>query len=231
MYLNKITIFISEKFLNVSWKGSGPLAAFLLRILGHKWTTLIGALMSCVAFLLTGLLVFCDVKNIIPYYVITGGLAGTGFGFMYLPAMTIINHWFDKNMGLATGIAAAGSGVGQFALAPLCEMLLQKVGLTWSFLIIGAIAGLGLAFGVAYIMPSNQDEESELKVKTRWTFFRVRLVFECDFEITWSLGSWDLGTLRLKTLVPLPSSTTSSYFLLHPPISSSYFFLPPPIST
>ena len=88
---------------------------------------------------------------------------------MYLPAMTIINHWFDKNMGLATGIAAAGSGVGQFALAPLCEMLLQKVGLTWSFLIIGAIAGLGLAFGVAYIMPPNQDENEESELKEKLT--------------------------------------------------------------
>ena len=68
MYPDEITIFNSEKFLNISWKGSGPLAAFLLRILGHKWTTLLGALMSCVAFLLTGLLVSCDVKNIIPYY-------------------------------------------------------------------------------------------------------------------------------------------------------------------
>ena len=48
--------------------------------------------------------------------------------------------------------------------------------------------------------------------QTRWTFFRVKLVFECDFEISWSLRPWDLGTLG-----PLSSSTTSSYFLLPPP--------------
>ena len=68
---------------------------------------------------------------------------------------------------------------------------------------------------------------------TRWTFFRVKLVFEFEFEISWSLGPWDLGTtgpwdswtlgpLDLGTLGPLPSSTTSSYFLLPPPLSSSY---------
>ena len=125
--------------------------------------------MSCVAFLLTGLLVYLDVKNIIPYYIVTGGIAGTGFGFMYLPAMTIINHWFDKNMGLATGIAAAGSGVGQFALSPLCEMLLHKAGLTWSFIIISGVAGLGLAFGVAYIMPPNQNENEETELKENLT--------------------------------------------------------------
>ena len=43
-------------------------------------------------------------------------------------------------------------------------------------------------------------------IKTRWTFFRVKLVFECEFEISWSL---DPGTLE-----PLVLGT--------PPISSSY---------
>ena len=55
--------------------------------------------------------------------------------------------------------------------------------------------------------------------KTRWTFFRDKLVFECEFEISWSLGPLDLGTLG-----PLPSSNTSSYFPLHP-LTSSYLFL------
>ena len=63
-----------------------------------------------------------------------------------------------------------------------------------------------------------EDENS--KSITRWTFFRVKLVFECDFEISWSLGPLDLGTLG-----PLPSSNTSSYLLSHPPFTSSYLFL------
>ena len=63
---------------------------------------------------------------------------------------------------------------------------------------------------------------------TRWTFFRVKLVFEYDFELSWSLGPWypwtfrplDLWTLGL--FLPLPSSTTSPYFFLPP---SSWFGL------
>ena len=65
---------------------------------------------------------------------------------------------------------------------------------------------------------SNQAEVTLHYIfHTRWTFFRVKLVFECEFEMSWSLGPWDLGTLG-----PLPSSNTSSYFPLHPPISSTY---------
>ena len=62
---------------------------------------------------------------------------------------------------------------------------------------------------------------------TRWTFFRVKLVFEFEFEISWSLGPWEPWTLEpldLGTLGPLPSSNTSSYFPLHP-LTSSYLFL------
>ena len=62
---------------------------------------------------------------------------------------------------------------------------------------------------------------------TRWTFFRVKLEFECDFEISWSFGPWDHWTLEpldLGTLGPLPSANTSSYFPLDP-LTSSYLFL------
>ena len=67
-----------------------------------------------------------------------------------------------------------------------------------------------------------------LKRITRWTFFRVKLIFEYDFQISWSFGPWvpwNLGLLDFRTFEPLPSSTTSSYFLLPPPISS-YTLLP-----
>ena len=36
-----------------------------------------------------------------------------------------------------------------------------------------------------------------IKVRTRWTFFRVKLVFESDFEISWSLCPWDPWTFGL----------------------------------
>ena len=66
--------------------------------------------------------------------------------------------------------------------------------------------------------------------KTRWTFFIVKLVFEFEFEIYWSLGPWDLGTPGpwnpwtlgfLDLFPPLTPPHTSPYILLPPPISSS----------
>ena len=48
-----------------------------------------------------------------------------------------------------------------------------------------------------YVQPiliSNPKSNYKELDKTRWTFFRVQLVFECDFQISWSLGPWDLGS-------------------------------------
>ena len=71
-----------------------------------------------------------------------------------------------------------------------------------------------------------------MRLPTRWTFFRVKLVFECDFEISeviGTLGPKDPWTLRPWDLFPpLPpphtSSYTSFYLLLHP-FTSSYLLL------
>ena len=39
-----------------------------------------------------------------------------------------------------------------------------------------------------------------ISYRTRWTFFRVKLVFECEFEMSWDLGTpgpWDSWTSSL----------------------------------
>ena len=53
-------------------------------------------------------------------------------------------------------------------------------------------------------------------------YFTVKLVFECDFEITWSMGPLDLGTLGTFGLSDLfPPPHTFSYLLLTHLISIS----------
>ena len=67
---------------------------------------------------------------------------------------------------------------------------------------------------------------------TRLTFFRVKLVFECEFKISCFLELWDLGTLGplgLGTLGPWDSWTSSLFqYLLILPLTSSYLLLSHP---
>ena len=72
--------------------------------------------------------------------------------------------------------------------------------------------------------PKNYLDD-ELQTKTRWTFFRVKLVFECDFEIFWSLCPWDPWTFGLLDLFPPPLPPhTSSYLLLSLPPTLSLWY-------
>ena len=102
---------------------------------------IVGALLSAVSFLLSGILIFYELKQIFVYYIITGGMVGMGFSFVYFPAITILDYWFDKKLGCAFGIATAGSGFGNFAFAPLIDFLLKTVGLGWSFITLGLVIG------------------------------------------------------------------------------------------
>ena len=65
-------------------------------MMGHRGVTLLGSGLSASAFLITALMVHMEIEYLVPYYLITGGLAGLGFGLMYLPAIEIIDGWFDK---------------------------------------------------------------------------------------------------------------------------------------
>ena len=99
---------------------AGPFSSFSIKKLSHRKTTLLGSFLATIGLSMQGLFYWLDVKNILVFY-FTGGLTGLGFGTMYLPAMTVIDLWFSTSLGLASGIAAAGSGVGQFLFSPLFQ--------------------------------------------------------------------------------------------------------------
>jgi len=98
------------------------------------------------------------VQNILVVHVSVGGLVGLGFGLMYLPAMDIVPHYFDRRLGLATGIAAAGSGVGQVVLAPVLHLGTKNLGLGSTLLCLAALVASAAAFALLYKLPKDWAE-------------------------------------------------------------------------
>ena len=143
-------------------KGSGPISCVVLRLLGYRLTCVLGSLLSTASFILTWLLMHLGVTSILPYYPVTGGMAGLGLGLLYMVARAVINEWFDKRMGLATGLASAGSGVGQLALAPLLVLAMDRLGLSLTFLMLGAVTGSGALLGLTLTTP---DKKEKMQIK------------------------------------------------------------------
>jgi len=69
--------------------------------------------------------------------------------------MDIVPYYFDRRLGLATGIAAAGSGIGQVVLAPLLHLGTQNLGLGATLLSLAGLVASAAGFALLYKMPGN----------------------------------------------------------------------------
>src|SRR5438445_5073034 len=58
-----------------------------------------------------------------------------------VPLMAAVSGWFQRRLGLATGILWAASGLGAALLAPLVGYLMQPLGWQGTFWSLGAIGG------------------------------------------------------------------------------------------
>ena len=58
---------------------------------------------------------------------------------MYLPAVVVVGHWFEKRRAFATGVAVCGSSLGSFFIAPLCSTLVRYFGWRGTVLILGGL--------------------------------------------------------------------------------------------
>ena len=91
-------------------------------------------------------------------YFYYGLIASIGMGFLGVPALSTVSHWFVKKRGMALGITQAGIGLGAFVMPPLVQMLIIRFGWRVSYLIIaGVILAVGLP--VSRLMRLDPAEE------------------------------------------------------------------------
>ena len=68
-----------------------------------------------------------------------GVIGGISFGCTYLTCFIILVDFFDKRLGIATGLTMAGSGMGAFAFAPFTQFLITNFGWQDTMVILGSI--------------------------------------------------------------------------------------------
>ena len=144
-------------------QGSGPFSSYILGLTSYKVTGVVGSCLSSTAFILTGIMLHTGLIDILLYYLITGVMSGLGLGLLYMSAKAIVDEWFDKRLGLATGLANAGSGVGQLVLAPLLVLALDHLGLSTTFLVLGAVTSAGVLLGMALSVPKAKQNYNKVK--------------------------------------------------------------------
>ena len=119
---------------------SGPLA--------DKW----GARrLAVVGMIVTGLgLALASLaRTLMEVYAAYGLGVGIGIGLSYVPVLGVMQRWFVRHRGFASGIGVAGIGVGTLVMPPVASLLITAFGWRETYLILGvfaAIVGGGLAF-------------------------------------------------------------------------------------
>ncbi|HVW67616.1 MAG TPA: MFS transporter [Steroidobacteraceae bacterium] len=109
--------------------------------------------------LLTGLgLALASVaRNLTEVYTAYGLGVGLGVGCAYVPALSVVQKWFVKRRGLASGLAVSGIGVGTLVMPPLAGFLIQTVGWRHAYLILG-VAAAALGGGLALLIESDPHD-------------------------------------------------------------------------
>ncbi|MCU0825997.1 MAG: MFS transporter [Tabrizicola sp.] len=121
---------------------TAPLAGLLVDRVGAR-----AALAAGLGLVATGAAMVASTSSPIVFAIGFGGFAAIGFGIVALHTVsTAIAMVYERNRGLATGIATSGSTAGQLLVVPLVAFLLTTLSWRWSFGGLAVMAALGMVF-------------------------------------------------------------------------------------
>lgn len=195
-----------------------PLAGRLVDKRGARFTLVIGLL-----FLGSGCLLVSFTSSWLLFLIGFAGFGGVGFGIIAAHVIaTAVANSFKKNVGLATGVATAGSTGGQFLIVPVIAALLAFIDWRWSFGALGLFSLL-LLWPVLRLMGSpspsspiiRDAETAPTSLRTDLAFILKKPVYHALFWSFLICGFTTAGVIETHLLPfaafcgfpPLPSAT------------------------
>ncbi|WP_037316384.1 OFA family MFS transporter [Salegentibacter sp. Hel_I_6] len=86
-----------------------------------------------------------------------GLLSGFGLGIGYISPVSTLVKWFPDKRGLATGMAVLGFGTGALITAPVAASLIESIGISNTFYILGGSYFILMMLGASYIAPPPKN--------------------------------------------------------------------------
>ncbi|OON21248.1 hypothetical protein X801_02859 [Opisthorchis viverrini] len=143
----------------------GPVAGALVNRFDYRSVAVVGAVIATVCILSSALITY-DLN----WFAITFGLlGGIGCGLVYLPAITVVGHWFDQHRAFVVGLAMCGNGFGAGILPIVTRWLCDSM--TWrGALVITAGLFCQALVGIALFRPLYTHELIRLAQAERRRF-------------------------------------------------------------
>lgn len=113
---------------------SSPVTAMLAFAYSFRKTAFVGGVLISLGMCLTRF-----VNRIEFMYITIGVMGGLGFGLSVKASLFVVNQYFDKRRGLATGAHYSGAAVSRLIFPVIIQSLLDEYGYSGTILIWGAI--------------------------------------------------------------------------------------------
>jgi len=123
----------------------------LVEKLGPRKSAMVAACLFGAGQAGAGLAISMD--SVVLYWLTYGMLSGIGMGIGYIAPVSTLVKWFPDRRGLATGMAVLGFGAGALITAPVAANLMESVGISTTYFILGACYFTLMLLGASYIAP------------------------------------------------------------------------------
>jgi MFS family permease len=109
-----------------------------------------------------GFLLSSRVASLGQFFLTYAVIEAIGMSGIWGIGMAMVSRWFTKNRGIALGIVASGSGLGTMLIIPGTERLINGVGWSQAFVVIGIAAGVLIVAAALFLrMPPGSSPATE----------------------------------------------------------------------
>ena len=127
----------------------------LVEKMGPRKSAMVAAVLFGAGQAGAGLAILSD--SVVLYWLTYGLLSGLGMGIGYIAPVSTLVKWFPDRRGLATGMAVLGFGSGALITAPVAANLMEGVGISTTYFILGVSYFILMILGASYIAPPAKD--------------------------------------------------------------------------
>lgn len=89
-----------------------------------------------------------------------GVVTGAGLSVVYVVAYATPARWFDRRVGLASGLASAGLGFGMLVVSPVATGLVARVG--WRDALVALAAGVAVVLAAATLLVRDEPTPEQV---------------------------------------------------------------------